>query len=456
MLDIKIIREKPEWVMAQVAKLNDSAPIDEIVALDEKRREIIQEEEELRRQRNASSKEIGRLMGEIKRLEKRIKQVEAGSDSGADVGQLQEERDRLHDLVEDSKLQTRQIGEKIAAMDDELRDVENELYELQFWVPNLPHESVPIGPDDSYNIAYEPVGAPLPTFDFEPQAHWNLGPALGILDFERGVKLSGSRFYLLKGGGARLQRALIQFMLDYHINEHQLTEVYPPFMVRSEMLVGAAQLPKFADNIYRDAEEDFMWIGTAEVAVTNIHRDELIDEADLPLDYVAYTACFRREKMSAGRDVRGIKRGHQFDKVEMYKFTTPETSYQSLEQLISYASDICEVLGFPYRLVEMATGDLGFAAAKKFDIEVWAAGCREWLEVSSISNCEAFQARRANVRYRPADGGRPRFVHTLNGSGLALPRVMIALMENNQQADGTIRVPEVLRPYMGGRDVIDG
>lgn len=456
MLDIKIIREKPEWVKAQVAKLNDSAPIDEIVALDEKRREIIQEEEELRRQRNASSKEIGRLLGEMKRLEKKIKQSEASLDSGADVGQLQEERDRLHGLAEDSKWQTRQIGEKIAAMDDELRDVENELYELQLWVPNLPHESVPIGPDDSYNIAYEPVGAPLPNFDFEPQAHWDLGPAIGILDFERGVKLSGSRFYLLKGGGARLQRALIQFMLDYHINEHQLTEVYPPFMVRSEMLVGAAQLPKFADNIYRDAEEDFMWIGTAEVAVTNIHRDELLDEADLPLDYVAYTACFRREKMSAGRDVRGIKRGHQFDKVEMYKFTTPETSYQALDQLISNASDICEVLGFPYRLVEMATGDLGFAAAKKFDIEVWAAGCQEWLEVSSISNCESFQARRANVRYRPADGGRPQFVHTLNGSGLALPRVMIAIMENNQQADGTIRVPEVLRPYMGGRDVIDG
>lgn len=353
-------------------------------------------------------------------------------------------------------MQTRQIGEQIAAMDDELRDVESNLHELMLWVPNLPHESVPIGPDDSYNVTFEPAGAPLPTFEFEPLPHWDLGPALGILDFDRGVKLSGSRFYILKGGGARLQRALIQFMLDYHVNEHQLTEIYPPYMVRSEMLIGAAQLPKFVDNIYRDAEEDFMWIGTAEVALTNIHRDELLDEADLPLDYVAYTACFRREKMSAGRDVRGIKRGHQFDKVEMYKFTTPETSYQALEELISFASDICEVLGLPYRLVEMATGDLGFAAAKKFDIEVWAAGCQEWLEVSSISNCEAFQARRANVRYRPADGGRPRFVHTLNGSGLALPRVLIALMENNQQADGTIRVPDILRPYLGGREVIDG
>ncbi len=456
MLDIRIIREKPDWVKEEVAKLNDSAPIDEIIALDQNRRQIIQLEEELRRKRNASSKEVGRLMGNIKRLEKEISQVEADSDAGEEINQLQAERDTLLNLVEESKMQTRQIGEQIAAMDDELRDVESNLHELMLWVPNLPHESVPIGPDDSYNVTFEPVGAPLPTFEFEPLAHWDLGPALGILDFDRGVKLSGSRFYILKGGGARLQRALIHLMLDYHVNEHQLTEIYPPYMVRSEMLIGAAQLPKFVDNIYRDAEEDFMWIGTAEVALTNIHRDELLDEADLPLDYVAYTACFRREKMSAGRDVRGIKRGHQFDKVEMYKFTTPETSYQALEELISFASDICEVLGLPYRLVEMATGDLGFAAAKKFDIEVWAAGCQEWLEVSSISNCEAFQARRANIRYRPADGGRPRFVHTLNGSGLALPRVLIALMENNQQADGTIRVPDVLRPYMGGRDVIDG
>ncbi len=456
MLDIRIIREKPDWVKEEVAKLNDSAPIDEIIALDQNRRQIIQLEEELRRKRNASSKEVGRLMGNIKRLEKEISQVEADSDAEEEINQLQAERDTLLNLVEESKMQTRQIGEQIAAMDDELRDVESNLHELMLWVPNLPHESVPIGPDDSYNVTFEPAGAPLPTFEFEPLPHWDLGPALGILDFDRGVKLSGSRFYILKGGGARLQRALIQFMLDYHVNEHQLTEIYPPYMVRSEMLIGAAQLPKFVDNIYRDAEEDFMWIGTAEVALTNIHRDELLDEADLPLDYVAYTACFRREKMSAGRDVRGIKRGHQFDKVEMYKFTTPETSYQALEELISFASDICEVLGLPYRLVEMATGDLGFAAAKKFDIEVWAAGCQEWLEVSSISNCEAFQARRANVRYRPADGGRPRFVHTLNGSGLALPRVLIALMENNQQADGTIRVPDILRPYLGGREVIDG
>jgi seryl-tRNA synthetase len=322
------------------------------------------------------------------------------------------------------------------------------------WVPNLPHESVPIGKDDSFNVVHEARGAAPPVFDFQPKAHWDLGPELGIIDFERGVKLSGSRFYILQGWGARLQRAIIQFMLDFHVEQHGYTEVYPPFMARSEMFVGAAQLPKFADNIYRDAEEDFMWLGTAEIALTNLHRDEILEEEQLPLNYVAYTACFRREKFSAGRDVRGIKRGHQFDKVEMYKFTKPENSYAALEQLVKDASDICEALNLPYRLVEMVTGDLGFAAAKKYDLEVWAAGCEEWLEVSSSSNCEAFQARRANVRYRPADGGRPNFVHTLNGSGLALPRVLIAIIENNQNEDGSITVPEVLRPYLGGIEAI--
>jgi seryl-tRNA synthetase len=277
---------------------------------------------------------------------------------------------------------------------------------------------------------------------------------LKIIDFERGVKLSGTRFYLLRGLGARLQRALITWMLDMHINRHGYTEIYLPYMVKSESFVGAAQLPKFAFNIYRDAEEDFMFIGTAEIALTNVHRDEILDGADLPLRYVSYSACFRREKMSAGRDVRGIKRGHQFDKVEMYKFTTPETSYDELEGMVSDAEDVCEALGIPYRVVEMCTGDLGFQAAKKYDLELWAPGCQEWLEVSSCSNCEDFQARRANVRFRREKGAKPEFVHTLNASGLALPRVMIAVMENYQQKDGSIVIPEVLLPYMGGIDVI--
>jgi len=355
--------------------------------------------------------------------------------------------------VDTAKEETRQLGERISALEEELRVAEATLEEQMLWVPNLPHASVPDGPDDSHNIAYPPQGA-LPEFDFEPKAHWDLGPALGIIDFDRGTRLSGSRFYVLRGQGARLQRAVIQFMLDYHVNHHGYEEIYPPFMVRSAMFVGAGQLPKFADNIYRDAEEDFMWLGTAEIALTNLHRDEILEEADLPRNYVAYTPCFRREKMSAGRDVRGIKRGHQFDKVEMYKFTTPETSYEHLDQLVRHATDIAAALGLPYRIIEMVTGDLGFAAAKKFDVEIWAAGCQEWLEVSSASNCEAFQARRANVRYRPADGGRPRFVHTLNASGLALPRVMIGLIENNQLPDGRIAVPEALQAYMGGATVI--
>ena len=294
----------------------------------------------------------------------------------------------------------------------------------------------------------------LRQFDFEPLPHWELGPMLGIIDFERGVKLSGTRFYVLKGLGARLQRALITWMLDLHINEQGYTEIYPPFMVKRECMVGAGQLPKFEDNIYHDVEDDFWFIGTAEIPLTNLHRDEILDADQLPLYYVAYSPCFRREKFSAGKDTRGIKRGHQFDKVEMYKFTTPETSYEELEKLVDNAEEVCRRLGIPHRVVQMCTGDLGFSAAKKYDVEMWAPGCGEWLEVSSCSNCTDFQARRANIRYRPAPGAKPEFVHTLNGSGLALPRTLIAVMENYQQADGSIVVPEVLRPYMGGVEVI--
>jgi len=456
MLDINLIREKPEWVKGQVEKLNDTAPIDEILALDEERREIIQEVEELRRQRNESSKQIGRWMGSLKKLEADLSRAEAGADVGQQVEALRTQVNALRHNAEEAKDETRRIGDEIGELDEQLRQVEAELEEKMLWVPNMPHESVPVGPDDSHNVAHEPQGAPEPEFAFDPAPHWDLGPEMDIIDFERGVKMSGSRFYILKGWGSRLQRALIQFMLDYHVEKHDYTEIYPPFMVRSECFVGAAQLPKFAHNIYRDAEEDFMWIGTAEIALTNLHRDEILDEEQLPLKYVAYTPCFRREKMSAGRDVRGIKRGHQFDKVEMYRFTRPETSYDHFEEMVQDAIDIAEALELRYRVVEMVTGDLGFAAAKKYDLEVWAAGCQEWLEVSSISNTEAFQARRANVRYRPAEGGKPRFVHTLNGSGLALPRVMIAIIENNQREDGSVVVPEALRPYLGDIEVIEG
>ena len=421
MIDLNLIRQNPDFVKAEVAKLNSEAPIDQIVELDQQRRSLLTEVEALRQQRNTVSKEIGRL------------KEQAGRE--AKIAEM------------------RQVGDRIAKIDGQLRQVDAELTEAALWVPNLPHESVPLGPDEEHNVVVRQRGEPQ-EFDFEPLPHWDLGPMLGIIDFERGVKLSGSRFYLLRGQGARLQRALITWMLDMHIQQHGYTEIYPPYMVKQEIVVGAAQLPKFADNIYHDVEDDLWFIGTAEIALTNVHRDEILDAADLPLNYVAYTACFRREKMSAGRDVRGIKRGHQFDKVEMYKFTTPENSYDELEALVEDASDVCRALEIPFRVVEMCTGDLGFAATKKYDLELWAPGCAEWLEVSSVSNCASFQARRANVRFRRVKGAKTEFVHTLNGSGLALPRTMIAVMENYQQKDGSIVVPEVLRPYMGGVEVI--
>ncbi|MFH0942196.1 MAG: serine--tRNA ligase, partial [Chloroflexota bacterium] len=287
------------------------------------------------------------------------------------------------------------------------------------------------------------------SFSFTPAPHWQLGEALDIIDFERGVKISGSRFYVLKGQGAKLQRALINFMLNLHTTEHGYHEIYPPFMVKRECLVGSGNLPKFSDNLYRDAIDDFWFIPTAEVPLTNLHRDEIIAPGVLPLRYVAYTACFRREKMSAGKDTRGIKRGHQFDKVEMYKFTEPQNSNEELEKMVNNAETVCQKLGLPYRVIALCTADLGFASTKSYDINVWAASSGEWLEVSSCSNCGDFQARRANIRYRPTSEEKPRFVHTLNGSGLALPRIMIAVLENYQQADGTVAIPEVLRPFMG-------
>jgi seryl-tRNA synthetase len=376
--------------------------------------------ETLRAERNTVSKEIGRTKDKNQRQEK-IEQMRA-------------------------------VGDRISSLEADLNAVEEELYQAMLQVPNLPGPGVPVGPGEDHNVLLWEKGEPR-SFDFEPVPHWDLGPTLDIVDFERAVKLSGTRFYLLKGAGARLQRALIAWMLDLHLAQGY-TEVYPPYMVRREMMVGAAQLPKFEENIYHDAEEDYWFVGTAEIPLTNLHRDEILEASSLPLNYVAYSACFRREKMSAGRDVRGMKRVHQFDKVEMYKITTPETSYEELERMLHDAEAVCQGLEMAYRLVEMCTGDLGFQAAKKYDLEIWSPGVQEWLEVSSISNCTDFQARRANVRYRPEPGAKPRYVHTLNGSGLALPRVMIAVLENYQQADGSIRVPKALRPYMGGIDFI--
>jgi seryl-tRNA synthetase len=421
MLDLSFIRENPDQVKEALVKLNTDAPIDEILALDEERRSLLTEVEALRHRRNVTSEKIGRM--------------EKGEERQALIAEM------------------RQLGERIKALDGQVSEVEEQLQAAMLQMPNMPHETVPIGKDDSENVVVRTEGEPC-QFDFEPLPHWDLGPVLGIIDFERGVKLSGTRFYVLKGPGARLQRALIAWMLDLHVSEQGYTEIYPPFVVKRECMVGAAQLPKFEENIYHDVEDDFWFIGTAEIPLTNLHRDEILDADRLPLYYVAYSPCFRREKFSAGADTRGIKRGHQFDKVEMYKFATPEKSYEELEKMVDNAEDVCRRLGIPHRVVQMCTGDLGFAAAKKYDVEMWAPGCSEWLEVSSCSNCEGFQARRTNVRYRPQPGARPEFVHTLNGSGLALPRTLIAVMENYQQADGSIVIPEVLRPYMGGIQVI--
>ncbi len=425
MLDIRWMRENRTALAEAMRNLNDlDAPWEQALALDERRRQILTEVEQLRAERNTRSKDIGKLLGQKKT----------------------EEAQAL-------KTQMSAVGEKITRLDGELREVETAFSAAMLRIPNIPESDVPVAPDESGNMVVKECGQ-RPQFDFAPKPHWELGEALGILDFERGVKLSGSRFYLLKGAGARLQRALTDWFIDVHVNEHGYEEIYPPFMVRSDCMVGTGNLPKFGENLYRDAEEDFWFIPTAEVPLTNIYRDEIIGPGVLPIRYVAATPCFRREKVSAGKDVRGIKRVHQFQKVEMVKFVEPQAGRAELEMLTSDAEALCEQLGLPYRRLLIATGDLSFVACIKYDIEVWAAGCEEWLECSSCSYFRDFQARRANIRYRPAEGEKPEFVHTLNGSGLALPRIIIAILENYQQADGSVVVPPVLRPYMGGLERI--
>ena len=410
MLDLKFIRDNTDTVRQVLKNRQDSAPLDEILQLDSERRQKILELESLRHTRKETARE-----------------------RKTDKETTEEARD---------------LRVMIRELEKEVRQLDTQLGELLLQVPNVLHPAVPVGSGEEDNVVVRTWGEPK-DFDFTPAPHWKLGESLGIIDFERGVKLSGTRFYVLKGLGARLQRALISFMLDLHTTEHGYQEVYPPFMVKRECMVASGNLPKFAENLYHDEEDDFWFVPTAEVPVTNLHRDEIIPPGSLPFHYVAYTACFRREKMSAGKDTRGIKRGHQFDKVELYKFTEPETSNEELEKMVNDAEEVCQRLGLPYRVSMLNTSELGFASTKSYDIEVWASGCEEWLEVSSCSNCTDFQARRANMRYRPAPDAKPQFVHTLNGSGLALPRVMIGIMENYQQKDGTIVVPEVLQSYVG-------
>lgn len=418
MLDIKLIRENPGRIREMLNQRGDDTSLEQILELDKLYLDALRETELLRAKRNEVSKQISQI------------------------------KDKPQNLI----LEMRQVGDQISALEGKMAIHSAELEDKMLRIPNMPRPDVPLGKDAADNLVVRTWGKPG-EFSFSPKAHWDLAEKLDIIDFSRGVKLSGTRFYILKGLGSKLQRSIINFMLDVHVKEHGYTEIYPPFMVKQVCLVGSSNLPKFADNLYHDAEEDLWFIPTAEVPLTNLHRDEIIPLDLLPIYYVAYTACFRREKMAAGKDTRGIKRGHQFDKVEMYKFCEPEKSTEELEKMVGDAEDICQKLGLPYRILKLCTGDLGFASAKSYDVEMWAPGCQEWLEVSSCSVCDDFQARRANIRYRLDAKARPRYVHTLNGSGLALPRVVISILENYQQADGSIAVPEMLRPYMG-TDVI--
>ncbi|MCY4556961.1 MAG: serine--tRNA ligase [Chloroflexi bacterium] len=419
MLSLEQIRSDTDAVRAAlIRRAEDEDCLDEILDMDAGRRAAITDGDELRARRNAVSREIGQARSQ------------GGQPDESIVAEM------------------RDVGRRISELEDLVRDLDARINDAMLALPNLPDGSTPEGLDETRNIVLRHWGEPA-SLEFEAQPHWDLAESLGIIDFQRGVKLSGSRFYTLNGYGARLERAIISWMLDLHSGEHGYTEVALPILVRREIMEGSGNLPLFADNLYHDEEDDLWLIPTAEVPVTNLHRDEILTADDLPLYYVAHTPCFRREKAAAGRDTRGIKRVHQFNKVEMYKFVEPDTSFDELEALLANAEAVCQRLNLPYRILQLCAGDISFPSAKSYDIEVWAAGSQEWLEVSSCSNCTDFQARRANVRYRPGVGERPRFVHTLNGSGLALPRVIIAILENNQRPDGSVVIPEVLRPYTG-------
>ena len=421
MLDIKLIREQTAFVKAELAKAGvDGAEVDRVLACDAERRRLQFELDELRARRTRESKELGRM--------------------------APEERDAR-------RAEMRELGDRISGGEQRLAEVERTFTDLMLGLRNVPRPYVPIGQSEADNQIIRSEGEPA-QFDFKPQPHWEIGERLGIIDFDRGVKLAGTRFYVLKGLGARLERALIAFMLDLKTQEQGYLEIAPPLMVNTATATSTGHLPKNADTMYKDIEEDYWFIPTAELPLTSLYRDEILNADSLPRYLAAYTPCFRREKMSAGRDVRGIKRGHQFDKVEMVKLVRPETSDHELDRLVEDACEICRRLKIPFRVVQLCTGDLSFSSAATYDIEMWAPGLGEWLEVSSCSNCTDFQMRRANIRYRPERGGKTEFLHALNGSGLGLPRTLIAVLENYQQADGSVVIPGVLRPYMGGAEII--
>lgn len=400
----------------------DLSDLDRFSDLDEKRRGLIVETEKLKSKRNEVSKKIPLLKKEGKDVQPVIAEM-------------------------------REVGDNIAELDQQLREIEEQLQQVMLSIPNIPHESVPVGEDEEDNVEVRKWGE-ISEFDFEVKPHWDLGTDLGILDFERAAKVTGSRFVFYKGLGARLERALWNFMMDYHAEHHGYEEMLPPYIVNRTSLTGTGQLPKFAEDAFHIEEWDYYLIPTAEVPVTNYHGQEILSEEDLPQKYVAYSGCFRSEAGSAGRDTRGLIRQHQFNKVELVQFVKPEDSYEALEQLTGHAEKILQLLKLPYRVMSMCTGDLGFTASKKYDIEVWVPNQNTYREISSCSNFEDFQARRASIRFRRGAKGKPEFVHTLNGSGLAIGRTIVAILENYQQEDGSIVVPEVLRPYMGGLKVI--
>jgi len=423
MLDMKYLRGNFDEVKAKLQKRGeDLSDLDKFGELDERRRELIRETEELKAKRNEVSKQISAMK--------------------------KEKKDADHLITE-----MREVGERVKALDTELKEVEEQLETLMLSIPNIPHESVPVGEDEDDNVLDREWGD-VPQFDFEAKPHWDIADQLGILDFERASKVTGSRFVFYKNLGARLERALMSFMMDIHADEHGYEEMLPPYMINSTSMTGTGQLPKFAEDAFKIEEWDYYLAPTAEVPVTNYHREEILTDEDLPKKYVAFSGCFRSEAGSAGRDTRGLIRQHQFNKVELVHFVKPEESYDVLEQLTGHAEKVLQLLKLPYRVMSMCTGDLGFTAAKKYDIEVWIPSQDTYREISSCSNFEDFQARRAGIRFRREQKGKPEFVHTLNGSGLAIGRTVAAILENYQQEDGTVVIPEVLRPYMGGKEVI--
>jgi seryl-tRNA synthetase len=422
MIDIKLLRETPDVIREGLAKRNATLDLEPLLRLDEERRAALFECEQLRAEQN-------RVSGEIAEKKKA--------------------RENADEAVEAMRV----VRDQVKVLEDTVRDLDVRLRDGLLVIPNLPDASTPVGADETANVQARAWGEPR-AFDFEPRDHVDLGERLGVIDFERAAKVSGARFSLLRGAGARLERALTSFFLDTHTRDHGYTEILPPFMVSSQTMEGSGQLPKFADEAFRVMNRDFWLIPTAEVPLANMHRDEIIDGSLLPLNYCAYTPCFRSEAGSHGKDTRGMLRQHQFDKVELFKFTDPETSFDELEKLTHDAERMLQLLGLPYRVMTLSTGDMGFSAAKTYDLEVWLPGQNCYREISSCSNCTDFQARRANIRFKRDK--KPEFVHTLNGSGLAVGRTLIAVLENYQQADGSIVVPEVLRPYMGGLDCITG